>query len=95
MKDYDNITWEDENCWIKNLAQGIGAEVFVNTWIFPDDRDREPNDFERRLFHALDKDRELAEELYKMVYDDEFPWSWAAAKVKEKLPQVVAETAVE
>lgn len=93
MKDYDSITWEDENYWIKVFSMDMGEVVFAEHWIFPDERDRSEHDFQRRLFNALVENRELAEELYDAARE-RGQWGWAAARVKETLPQVLQDTRV-
>lgn len=51
------------------LVADITETVFVDEWIFPDERDRDPKDFQRKLTAYLEAHPDFAEEL-NSLYED-------------------------
>lgn len=82
----------DDKHWLASLCNDISEIVFVEEWIFPDDRDRDQHDFQHRLFDVLQKDKELADKLGEYLEDGR--GRWAAQLVKSYCPDVLKNTAL-
>lgn len=69
----DRYDWGDPRKSIAMLAEDHSETIFVCHWIFPDDRDRTPNDFQEKALDVLLKNPDIAEKIrryYRGGYED-------------------------